>query len=49
LRNAANVVSSKIEQHHVLGDLLRIGEQLGREHLVGLARRAARPRARDRP
>ncbi len=47
--DAADVVASEIDEHHVLGDLLRIGEQLRRELLVGFARRAARARAGDRP
>ena len=43
LRDAADIVASQVEQHDVLGDFLRIVHELGRQRLVGVARRAARP------
>ena len=48
-RDAADVVAAEIEQHQVLGALLRIGEQLVLERLVLVRGRAARARAGDRP
>ena len=42
LRDAADVVAPEIDQHHVLGALLGIGEQLALERAVlGLGRRRA--------
>ena len=48
-RHPANVVASQIEQHDVLGDLLRIGEHLGGQCFVRLSAGTARPGAGDRP
>jgi len=48
-RHPADVVAAEIHEHHVLGDLLRIGQEFGRERLVGLAVAPARARAGDRP
>ena len=48
-RDATQVVAREIDEHDVLGVLLRIGEQLVLERDVVLGRRAARPRAGDRP
>ena len=48
LGDAADVVAAEVEQHQVLGALLRIGEQLLLQRLVLVRRRAARPRAGDR-
>ena len=48
LGDAADIVAAEVEQHQVLGALLRIGQQLGLERLVLVRRRAARPRAGDR-
>ena len=47
-RHAADVVAAEVEQHQVLGVLLRVGEQLLLERLVLLGRGAARPGAGDR-
>ena len=48
LGDAADVVAAEIEQHQMLGALLRIGQQVGGERLV-LGRRCAAPaRAGDR-
>jgi hypothetical protein len=43
LGDAADVVAAEVEQHQVLGALLRVGEQLGGERLVlvGVAPRGA--------
>jgi glycine hydroxymethyltransferase len=49
LGDASDVVAAEIDQHVVLGALLGIGDQLGGERLVLVGRRAARPRAGDRP
>jgi hypothetical protein len=38
----------EVDEHHVLGALLLVGEQLGGEARVLVGRRAARPGARDR-
>ena len=48
--DAAEVVPSEVDEHHVLGPLLLVGEELAREGEVLLRRRAAaaRPRERDR-
>ncbi len=48
LGDAADIVAAEVEQHQVLGALLRIGQQLGFERLVLVRRRAARTRAGDR-
>ncbi len=48
LRDAADVVAAEVDQHHVLGELLGVGEQLVGERRVGLARGAARAGAGDR-
>ena len=48
LGDAAGIVAAEVEQHQVLGALLRIGEQLGLERLVLVRGGAARPRAGDR-
>ena len=45
----ADIVAAEIEQHQVLGALLRVGEQALRMGAVLRRRRAARPRAGDRP
>ena len=49
----AEVVAAEVDEHHVLGALLRVGEQLGGQRGVLLGRRAARHRAgrrvHDRP
>ena len=49
LGDAADVVARQVDQHQVLGALLRVGAQLGLERLVLLGRRAARARAGERP
>ncbi len=46
--DAAGVVPAKIEEHQVLGALLRVGEKLLAERLVLLRRLAARPGSGDR-
>ena len=46
--DAADVVAAEIEQHQMLGALLRIGEQLGLERLVLVRGGAARAGAGDR-
>ena len=48
-RDAADVVAAEVDQHDVLGALLRVGQQLLRQRAVLLRRRAARARAGDRP
>ena len=48
LGDAADIVAAEIEQHQMLGALLRIGEKLRLERLVLVRRRAAPPRAGDR-
>ena len=48
LGDAADVVAAEVEQHQMLGALLRIGEQFGGERLILGRRLAARPRAGDR-
>ena len=47
-RYAPHVVAPQVQQHHVLGQLLRIVPQLLGEALVLGGRAAARPRPRDR-
>ncbi len=49
LRDAADIVAAEVEQHQVLRPLLRIAEQFGLERLVLVVRRAAPPRAGQRP
>ena len=49
LRDAADVVAPQIHQHHMLGALLRIGQQFGRQRGIFLRGLAARARAGDRP
>ena len=49
LRDAADIVAAKIEQHQVLGTLLRVGEQFVVERLVLVRRHAARAGAGDGP
>jgi hypothetical protein len=47
--DAAEVVPSEVDEHHVLGPLLLVGEELAREGEVLFRRRpAARPGERDR-
>ena len=48
LADAAEVVAAEVDEHHVLGALLLVGEQLVGDPLVLLERRAARARAGDR-
>ena len=48
LADAAEVVAAEVDEHHVLGALLRVGEQLARALQVLLGRAGARARARDR-
>ena len=47
-RDAAHVVAREIDQHHVLGDFLRVVEQFGREFRVAFRRVAARAGAGER-
>ena len=49
LRDAADVVAAEVDQHDVLGALLRVGEQLRGERPVLLGVGAAAARAGDRP
>ena len=49
LRDAPDVVAREVDQHQVLGPLLRIGGQFGREDRIVLGGIAARPGAGDRP
>ena len=44
----SHVVTTQIDEHHVLGTLLLIGEQLGRDQCVVLRGFSTRPRAGDR-
>ncbi len=46
--NATDVVAAEVHQHHVLGALLRVGEQFEFEGFVLLAGRTARTCTRDR-
>ena len=48
LGDAADIVAAEIEQHQMLGALLRIGQQFVFQRLVLVRRRAARARAGDR-
>ena len=47
-RDPAEIVARQIDQHHVLGIFLGIGEQLDLEPLVERRSSCARPRAGDR-
>ena len=49
LGDAADVVAAEVQQHQVLGQLLRVGQQVRGEARVLVARGAARPRAGERP
>src|SRR5215208_5693092 len=46
--NAAYVIAAKIEQHQMLGALLRIGKEFVLQRLVFVRRSSARPSAGDR-
>ena len=46
--HSAEVVASQVDQHHVLGTLLAVGQQVGRQLVVVGVGRAARARAGDR-
>src|SRR4051794_5077025 len=48
LAHAPEVVAAEVDEHHVLGALLLVGEQLLADAAVLLERRAARARAGDR-
>ena len=48
LADAAEVVAAEVDEHHVLGALLLVGEQVGGDRLVLLGVAAARAGARDR-
>jgi hypothetical protein len=48
LGDAADVVARQVDQHQVLGALLRVGQQFGFQRLVLLGRGAARARAGQR-
>ena len=48
LADAAEVVAAEVDEHHVLGALLLVGEQLVADRAVLLERRAARAGAGDR-
>ncbi len=48
LADPPEVVAAEIDEHHVLGALLLVGQQLGGDPAVLLGRRAARARAGDR-
>ena len=47
--DAPKIVAAEVDQHQVLGALLRVGQQSLLQRQVGLARGAARQRAGDRP
>ncbi len=47
--HAAQVVAAQVDEHHVLGALLLVGQQLGGDALVGGQVAPARARAGDRP
>ena len=49
LRDAADVVTREVDQHHVFGDFLRVVQQFGGEFGIALGRVAARTRAGERP
>ena len=46
--DAADIVAAEVEQHHMLGALLRIGGKLRRERLIGITGCAAGPRSGNR-
>ena len=46
--NSANIIASQIHQHHMLGFLLLITEELIRQHSIFLLGGTTRPRARNR-
>ena len=50
-RDAPHVVATEVDEHHVLGAFLLVGEQLGREPLVvrPASRRAGACRRSDAP
>ena len=48
LADPAQVVAAQVDQHHVLGPLLRVGQQLGGQPGVLVRGRPARPGAGDR-
>ena len=48
LAHAPEVVATEVDEHHVLGALLLVGEQLQRDPPVLLGARPARTGARDR-
>ena len=47
--HAAEIVTKHIHDHHVLGAVLRAGEELGTEALIFGGIRMPRPRSLDRP
>ena len=47
-RDAADIVARQVDQHHVFGDLFRVGQQFGRQCRVAFWRGAARTGAGDR-
>ena len=49
LAHAAEVVAAEVDEHHVLGALLLVGEQVCGDRLVLVGVAAARARAGDRP
>ena len=49
LAHAAEVVAPEVDEHHVLGALLLVGEQVLGDHGVLLGVGAARARPGDRP
>ena len=49
LRDAAEIVAREIDEHHVLGVFLHVGEQIRFVLQVGGRIVGARPRAGDRP
>ena len=48
-RHSAHVVAPEVDQHHVLGPLLEVGEQLALQRGVLGRFGAPSPRARERP
>ena len=49
LGDPADIVAAEVDQHQVLGDFLRVGQQVGFEPPVLVRRLAAHPGAGDRP
>ncbi len=49
LTNTAKVIPPKVHQHHMFGDLFRIGQQFLFQGSILLRRLAARTGPRDRP